>query len=131
MKICAGNQEDRCCSLPCYLERVGILEVPKGTDGSPKLAKIYTRKLVESFLDAVKNDKNWEPIVENSVNKCTESFGAVDFGVDCGIIPGNLYLITNCTFIRNFLNCPDRHPSNIEKCDYTNQFIKECILMEN
>jgi hypothetical protein len=112
--------DDRCCILICGMNSLGVLSsISEPSD-------VNWEGLVSSFLLSVGNDTAWFPVINGSIYRCYSQFSEKNNEYDCGVIPRNLYLITDCGYIENYLKCPNWNPSQIDTCTYSHEYISKC-----
>lgn len=119
---CSDDMLERCCVLTCCLNQVGILD----TLDTPNI-NINKEALVESYMMSVSNNSVWQPVVEASVSICMERFAGESFDHECHVIPRTLYSVIDCTYIENFMGCPLWNPDNDDQCEFTSQYVQECM----
>lgn len=118
---CSSQFFSRCCVLVCCLNQMGALQ------GSNVPQRLNPAALVSSFMLSVQNNTACEPVVKTSVEQCSMKHPEKIEPVQCEVIPGAFYNVLECSYIENFKNCPVWNPLNLEQCNATMQYARECL----
>ena len=125
---CVGIDTNGCCTLSCCLNKLGALTLLKDEKGRVDRVIVNWHGLVYSFMLSVGNDTKWGPVLKEVVSKCDDENGSTDSGYECdGLIPMSFYDIVKCSYRQNFLNCPNWNPSGRADCQYTYDFVEQCV----
>lgn len=121
------GEEAPCCPFACCLTALGVITTVNDENGNFLSADINVAGIIKSFLSSVDNDLSWEPVLSDSVTRCNDQYGAPGDGYDCGNTPKNFYKVVDCSYVQNFMTCPDWNPSGLEGCQYRMEFYSKCI----
>ncbi|KAG5666464.1 hypothetical protein PVAND_014491 [Polypedilum vanderplanki] len=119
-----------CCILNCCLQKIKVM------NQSMSRSEINAEYFAYSFLNSVNNEKKWFYPIMSSVSSCYNEI-AVDksrlmndenlWACD-GKVPKYFYDLVDCSYERNFLNCPVWNPSNLPECELSRRYVIECLI---
>lgn len=118
-----GWVSDPCCEPECCLSRIGIT-TPILNDSYD--VNIDPLRISYSFLLSVDHDIGWQPVVNQSVQRCYDQIEntPVDYEqMDCPGIPSVLERIIDCCYKENYLRCPRWNQQN-KNCIYAYKSVK-------
>lgn len=84
--------------------------------------KINQPALAASFLLSAENSSQWNAVVEESIAHCSQNNIKLS-ETECDVISKNIFSIITCSYIFNYVNCPDFNPLEINECLETREYI--------
>lgn len=121
--ICAprGFVSNPCCIPECCYTKLGIIY----KSSSSRYNNINPDRISYSFLLSVNDDIGWEPVVNQSVQRCydeIENNPVETMHGTCMKIPSTLSEIVDCAYKENFLRCP-RWNQKLKECVFTYKYV--------
>lgn len=106
----------------CYLLVANVMKKVEGAEGFV----INEAGIISSYMLSVWNDTRWEEVVTKSVKKCYNKEQNPNELNNCGV-PQAIFTIAPCVYLEDFINCPVWNPMKLDACQYTKQYVKDCL----
>jgi hypothetical protein len=109
--------------IVCWLKKNKILLYSTDPNFKPE---VNIDAVIISFNESVNGDKEWEPIIKNSFDRCYhDRIGTVD-GFHCDVIPKSFYSVLECAYKEQYLKCPNYNPKKLDNCKETLEYADIC-----
>ena len=117
----------RCCVNECSYTKLGIISVTRDETGNVTSVAVNPQGIVNSLMLSAGNDSQWEPVFSDSVTRCNLQFGGTEVGYDCDAIPLSLYEVISCSYVQNYMKCPNWNSDGNRDCQYTFEYVLKCV----
>lgn len=127
--VAIGKKENACVVNACLYRTRGIVSYEKNQDGSIAKMHINWKKIIPSFMISIRNDTKWRSVVTTSAKDCYDYMSDDGSISACGLYPLWYLDIIDCMYEENFINCPRWNPHLLKECEYSREYVENC--MEN